>query len=176
MMAQSPGRWKTTSRVRRLPGSSPLSMVACVAAASLLPICVMAGGFTAAAVLTGLVVGALATTLTAAAVATAVCGVSLVCHESAHLIALRVLTRGQVSGAVEHSWANVWVVAPDLAFPVRNLVGLAGPLAGMTFCWLVSVVGAASWICWLVGVVHAANLVPLTPDGAAIWSVRRAAR
>jgi hypothetical protein len=160
----------------RRPGPAMWKVVAVVTVAALQPIGVMAVGFTAVALLAGLAADALADTLAAALVGTVVCGLSLICHESAHLVAIRLLTGDRLAGAVENSRVNVWVVGPQLAFPAHNLIALAGPLAGMALCWLASAAGAASWICLLIGVVHAVNLLPLTPDGAAVWSVRRAAR
>lgn len=160
----------------RRPGPATWKVVAVVTVASLRPIGVMAAGFTAVAVLAGLAADALAETFAAAWVGTVVCGLSLICHESAHVVAIRLLTGDRLAGAVEHSWVNVWVVGPQLSFPAHNLIALAGPLAGMALCWLASAAGAAPWICLLIGAVHAVNLLPLTPDGAAVWSIRRAAR
>jgi hypothetical protein len=137
--------------------------------AARLPVAVMVVGIGGVALLAGLLAGDPATPLRAGAWGVLVCAVSMVCHESAHLLTLRALARDRALGAIEHSWVNVWIVGPVRGGGRRRLTALAGPLAGVVACAALGIAGVEAWICWAVAVAHAANLFPLAPDGRAVF-------
>lgn len=134
-----------------------------------LPVLVMTLGIGGVALVAGILTGELASPLIAAAWAVLACAVSIVCHEAAHLLALRALAGDRTVGAIEHSWVNVWIVGPTLGDWVQRVAALAGPLAGMMACVALAYTGVEEWICWAVGIVHAANLFPLAPDGRIVF-------
>lgn len=138
--------------------------------AARLPLLLMTLGIGGVGVLVGLLTGDLGTPLRAAAGGILVCAVSMVGHESAHLLTLRGLAADRTAGAIEHSWVNVWIVGPHGGRWHDRVTALAGPLAGMLACLALAQLGVQEWICWAVGITHAANLFPLAPDGRMIFS------
>ena len=166
----APARAVRLGFTRRHAQGGPARVLWDVLAAARLPVLAMVGGIGGIAVLAGLLAGDPAATLVAAAWGVLVCALSLVCHESAHLLTLRAVTRDRTLGAIEHSWVNVWIVGPVHAGWQRRLTALAGPLAGAGACAALAVAGVEAWICWAVGLAHAANLFPLLPDGRAVFS------
>jgi hypothetical protein len=154
---------------RHAQGGAP-TVVWHVLMAARLPILAMALGIGGVALVTGLLTGELVTPLSASAWAVLSCAVSIICHESAHLLALRTLARDRTIGAIEHSWLSVWIVGPAGCDRAQRVTALAGPLAGMLACVALAYAGVAGWICWMVGFVHAANLFPLAPDGRIVFS------
>ena len=120
--------WRVLGRSfrRRYPATS-LAVVRQVAVAAALPTALMFMGFLALGGSVALVVGGAGASLFAAAVGTLVCATSLVAHESAHLVVMRIVERDRTVGAVEHSWLNVWIVAPPLRGWKRRLTALGGP-------------------------------------------------
>lgn len=164
-----PLRWIPLSFRRRHPGRGLVAVVGAVAKAALLPAAAMSLVFVTPALVAGLLVGS--ADLVSVGVLGAVVGsVSLVAHESAHLLVLRALERDHTVGAVAHSFANVWVVAPPLPPRRARCVALAGPLAGLAVCCMADLVDAPSWLWMGIGVVHVANLLPWAPDGRAVWA------
>lgn len=119
---------------RRHAQGSALTVPWHVLMAARLPVLFMALGIGVVALLAGASVGDPLTPLTAAAWGVLVCAVSMVCHESAHLLTLRMLARDRTAGAIEHSWINVWVVGPAGRPGMLRATALAGPLAGMLAC------------------------------------------
>jgi len=155
---------------RRHAQGGALTVTRHVLMAARLPVLVMVLGIGGVALATGALTGDLATPLTAAAWGVLACALSMVCHESAHLLTLRSLTRDHAAGAIEHSWVIVWIVAPAGHSPAQRVTALAGPLAGTLACVVLAYAGVELWICWVVGIVHLVNLLPLLPDGRMLFS------
>lgn len=154
---------------RRWPRPGLLPEVVAVSRAAVLPAALSAAMILGCAGVVGVLVGAPAVALGAAGTGAAVVVASLVAHESAHLVVLRLLGGDRGAGAVAHSWLDVWVVGPDLPDRVRRLTAVAGPAVGAGACLGAAALGAAGWVCALVGVVHVANLLPAAPDGRSLF-------
>lgn len=154
---------------RRWPEASTPAVVLAVAGAARLPLVAMVLLFGLPAGVLAAVFGDLPLLGGAAATAVLVFWVSLVAHESAHLVVLRRVERDQLAGAVAHSWTAVWIVAPRLAPARGRIVALAGPAAGSLTAAAAGFVGATAWICAAAVVVHLASLLPTAPDGRVLF-------
>jgi hypothetical protein len=154
---------------RRHAQGGPLAVPWDILMAARLPLAVLAFGIACAAATAVLATGEAAVPLATAAWGLLVVAISMVAHESAHLLTLRALERDRTTGAIEHSWANVWIVGPTGRASALRLTALAGPVAGVAACAALGALGAPAWIAWAVGFVHAANLFPLAPDGRAVF-------
>jgi hypothetical protein len=151
------------------PGSA-VCAVAAVLAAAVVPALVITVGFGTLATVAGLLAGDLRTTWLAAAVGVPILIVTLVLHESAHLIVMRSVVGDGRVGAVAHSWTDVWVVGPALTPRGRRITAGVGPLAGAGSAVALLALGATPWICWLVATAHISNLLPVFADGRALWA------
>jgi hypothetical protein len=103
--------------------------------------------------------------LSAAGTGFATCLCSLVVHEAAHLIVLRLVLRDQTAGEANHSLANVWITGPQMRGAQNVATAAAGPLSGAACCIVFLLAGAPGWIILPLAAVHAANLLPVFPDG-----------
>jgi hypothetical protein len=113
----------------------------------------------------GLATGFYAEPLLAAALGFSTCLCSLVVHESAHLVALRLLLRNGAAGRANYSLANVWITGPRMGGMQNIATAAAGPLFGAACCWLFMLAGIPDWIGLPLAAVHLANLIPPFPDG-----------
>jgi hypothetical protein len=103
--------------------------------------------------------------LSAAVAGFSTCLCSLVIHESAHLMTLRVLLRDGTAGHVNHSLANVWITGPRMHGIQNIATAVAGPTLGSACCLLFLLAGTAGWIAVPLAAVHLVNLLPVFPDG-----------
>jgi len=162
--------WRVLARsFRRRHPATAGAVVRDVAAAALLPIAITSVGFLGVAGTVVLLVGEHRLVLLAALLGTLICGGSIIAHESAHLVVMRIAERDGAIGAVEHSWLNVWIVAPTLTGWSRRATALAGPFAGAATAAAAALLGAPRWICVVLGAVHVVNLLPSAPDGRLLF-------
>ena len=154
-------------RRRHAQGPPPVAFAQALLAGAV-PAVVVTALLVAAGAAIGALVGASADGVRAGALGALAWWLSMAAHEDGHLLALRAVERDRRLGALEHSWLNVWVVAP-----VRPsaLVAVAGPLAGATACVALAPL-LGGWIPWLGAALHLANLAPFAPDGRALSDPR----
>jgi hypothetical protein len=136
-----------------------------VARAALLPAAAVAVLFFGTGGAAALATGFYGEPLSAAATGFAVCLCSLLVHEAAHLIVLRLVLRDRTAGEANHSLANLWITGPRMTGAQNVATAAAGPLSGALCCGVFLLAGAPGWIVLPLAAVHAANLLPVFPDG-----------
>jgi hypothetical protein len=170
MRTTSPWRMLRFGFRRRIPGPSLSGVVLAACVSSRLPAIGMLAIFLAPAMAFGFMSGSFGKFTAFAMYATCTCWASMLTHEIAHLVMIRVVERDQSVGAIVHSWLNVWIVGPALAPWRRRMVAIIGPLAGVAACFVLGLVGVPRFI-WLgIAVIHLMNLLPAAPDGRALLS------
>lgn len=153
--------WRGSWKVGRGATGALLSVVCATA----LPGAIMAALFFGAGGAAALATGIYAEPLSAATAGFSVCLCSLVMHETAHLVALRVLISDGTAGCVNYSFANVWVAGPGM-YGIQNIAtAAAGPTLGAACCLMFMLAGTPSWIVLPLTAVHLVNLLPVFPDG-----------
>jgi hypothetical protein len=157
---------------RRLPGRGVLAVVRSVGSAAALPAMAIAVLFLGSALTVGLLAGAVGELLGPAILGIATMWVSLIAHESAHLLVLRAVEHDHTIGAVAHSIANVWIITPPMTPTCVQRVAVAGPLAGAAVCGVAGMAGAPLWLWAALAATHLANLLPWAPDGRALLARR----
>jgi hypothetical protein len=155
---------------RRHPPGRGAAAVAAVTMAARLPVALMALLVTVPALAVGLAFDVAGAAVQVAVGATATGLVSLVAHESAHLVAVRLVTGDRAAGAIAHSWTTVWIVGPPLHGAARRLAALAGPPAGALAAAGCAGTGVPPWVCAAYAAVHLANLAPAAPDGRMVFA------
>jgi len=151
------GSWKL--------GDGTAGALLSVARAAVLPAVAVAVLFFGAGGAAALATGFYGEPLTAAGAGFAACLCSLLVHEAAHLVVLRLVLRDRNAGEANHSLANVWVTGPRMLGAQNVATAAAGPVSGAACCGMFLLAGAPAWIVLPLAAVHAANLLPLFPDG-----------
>ncbi|WBQ04207.1 hypothetical protein [Kribbella sp. CA-293567] len=155
---------------RRPAALSPglVAPVVAILRAAVRPVTAVATFTLGVAGIAGLLAGDLRTPLVAACHLVLVVGISLVAHESAHILLLRSPRDRRVAGVVHGSWTQVWVECPQLSRRWAIAVATAGPVMGALSCYALTFTGLRTPICWAVAVVHLANLLPFVGDGKVV--------
>lgn len=151
------GSWKL--------GDGTAGALLSVARAAVLPAVAVAVLFFGAGGAAALATGFYGEPLTAAAAGFVTCFCSLLVHEAAHLVVLRLLLRDRKAGEANHSLVNVWITGPRMRGVQNVATAAAGPLSGAACCGVLLLAGFPGWIVLPLAAVHAANLLPVFPDG-----------
>lgn len=167
MSGESAPARRSTARSVRQPriGRGIGGALVTVLCAARYPLVTMAGMFLAASVVTGALAGDFRTPAFVGALGFVAASTSLIVHEAAHLIALRLLSRDLSAGHVHYSTTEVWVVGQAPAGLGTVLVAISGPATGAAYLVAATLIGMPTWIAVSLALIHLVNLLPWFPDG-----------